>query len=144
MAADTRLTINALKEMAATMLRIYPPLAEKIGHFKTLVVQHFRDEDVAALKSVIIDALEAMLRADQEELRQASRIEDPRLRTRIRNLIAIIHAQLIRIQTMERDVKDYERAPSPELTAAINRLVNDLGELLRKEDEELTGLEEAV
>jgi len=144
MAADARLTIKTLKEMAATMLRIYPPLVEKVGHFEQLVIHHFMDEDVDALKRIIIDTLEAMLRADQDELRRVSGIEDPRLRARIRNLIAIIHAQLIRIQTIERDVNDYERAPSPELTGAINRLVKDLGELLRKEEEGLREIDEAA
>lgn len=147
MPADARLTIKTLREMAATMLRIYPPLAEKVGHFEQLVVHHFRDEDVDALKRVIIDTLEAMMRADQDELRQVSALQiasDPRAQLRLRNIIATVHAQLIRIQTMERDVKDYERAPSAELTRAINRLVTDLGELLRKEDEELREMDEAA
>lgn len=142
-----RLTIRTLREMVASMLRIYPPLKQKIDHFETLVVQHFTDEDVTALKNIIIEALRAIRSADMRELQQVSElsgITDSNVQRRLRALLGLIQTQISRLKILEHGIEVYERAASPELTRVINRLKDELAALLAQEQRELAELEHAA
>lgn len=145
--AKAKLTIKTLREMVASMLRIYPPLGQKIDHFETLVIQHFRDEDVSSLKNIIIDALRAMRNADMRELQEVSGlrgITNPDVQRRLRALLGLIQTQISRLKILEQGIEAYEQAASPELTKAINRLKDELAKLLEQEQRELAELERAA
>lgn len=137
--AETTLTMRTLRQMVTSMLRIYPPLEERINGFETLVAQHFKDQDVIALKNVIIHALETMRKADLRELQEVSKLKhiDERTKRRLDAILGLIQLQIAKLKALEAGIQEYEKTPSPALTQAINRLKEELAGLLRREEREL-------
>lgn len=141
---EARLTIRSLQDMVRSMLKIYPPLEERIQGFETLVAQNFLDTDVARLKEVIIQACETIRKADAREVEEVSKlrgIKDARVKRRLNSVLGLIQLQMAKIKALEAGIDQYEKDPSHELTRIIGRLNQELKDLLKKEDKELGEIE---
>lgn len=137
---DETVTLKKLQEITASMLRIYPPLKDKIEGFETLIAQNFRDKDVTALKDSIINALETMRAAEARELHELSNLQalqNPDTLRKFRNILGLIQALILKLKLLENGIKEYEHKPSKELGSAINRLHRELKDLLENEEKEL-------